>query len=597
MPQRLTVSEARRIAASNEHSRSRGRGADNRLEPECWPALSPKFTFEPGSSLFTIGSCFARNIEHHMHALGFRLPTMQIDPKHANSTAPDPKGNRVRRINSLLNKYTPPSIYQELKWTSDILLRDDTMRESDCDPLFLGYDGGKVIDLHIFPIEPVERDLAIERRRVVYDVFRQAFSAEIVVITLGLIETWVDLKNNLYALQLPDRELTSPSGRFRFERLTFAQCHDFLCRALDLLDAAGPKKHLLTTSPVVLGRTFTRDDIIVANMYSKSVLRAVAGQVSIERENVDYFPSFESVVLTKQNYVWLDDLTHVSESFVRRIVDRVAVAYAGQAAKDGGPQLKVTGITETAARFTDVMLSGDETNAAHLFDAIESDPLAVKDGTFHVAAALLMQVKGDRQRAVEHAGLALRMPNISAWNRFRLVDVLRWGGDDARAERLLESIIARATVTPTAIAVIGNRLVGRGESARAIDLFEAVSQRIGTDPVISHFLARLYGQAGRRGDAIGVLQQVTAAFPALAHLHFLLGTFLLPDGNGQSPAAGAMALLDEAITALERAVELDPANEQYRSHLARALRIAGQPEKADEITRGHHPSSPHPSPA
>ena len=43
---------------------------DNRLEPLCLPELNPRFTFDQQISIFTIGSCFARNIEEYLQRIG-----------------------------------------------------------------------------------------------------------------------------------------------------------------------------------------------------------------------------------------------------------------------------------------------------------------------------------------------------------------------------------------------------------------------------------------------------------------------------------------------------------------------------------------------
>ncbi|MBC7738901.1 MAG: GSCFA domain-containing protein, partial [Candidatus Saccharibacteria bacterium] len=52
---------------------------------------------------------------------------------------------------------------------------------------------------------------------------------------------------------------------------------------------------LLTVSPVPLTATATRDHVLVATTYSKSVLRAVAGDVAASHAQVDYFPSYEII--------------------------------------------------------------------------------------------------------------------------------------------------------------------------------------------------------------------------------------------------------------------------------------------------------------
>lgn len=54
-------------------------------------------------------------------------------------------------------------------------------------------------------------------------------------------------------------------------------------------------RFLLTVSPVPLIATASSNHILVANQYSKSVLRAVAGDLSNVRSDVDYFPSYELI--------------------------------------------------------------------------------------------------------------------------------------------------------------------------------------------------------------------------------------------------------------------------------------------------------------
>ncbi len=52
--------------------------AKDRLIDEVWPILTPSFQLRPRTKVFTIGSCFARNIEEHLHRLGFRIPMLDF---------------------------------------------------------------------------------------------------------------------------------------------------------------------------------------------------------------------------------------------------------------------------------------------------------------------------------------------------------------------------------------------------------------------------------------------------------------------------------------------------------------------------------------
>ena len=51
----------------------------------------------------------------------------------------------------------------------------------------------------------------------------------------------------------------------------------------------------MTVSPVPLAATATDKNVLVATSYSKSVLRAVAGSLSDEFAEIDYFPSYEII--------------------------------------------------------------------------------------------------------------------------------------------------------------------------------------------------------------------------------------------------------------------------------------------------------------
>jgi tetratricopeptide (TPR) repeat protein len=62
-------------------------------------------------------------------------------------------------------------------------------------------------------------------------------------------------------------------------------------------------------------------------MFSKSVLRTVAGTIAEQHDRVDYFPSYESVMLTKRAEVWTNDLIHVESAFIGQIMARVVSHY------------------------------------------------------------------------------------------------------------------------------------------------------------------------------------------------------------------------------------------------------------------------------
>ena len=54
-------------------------------------------------------------------------------------------------------------------------------------------------------------------------------------------------------------------------------------------------KFILTVSPVPLTATAVNQHVLISTIYSKSVLRAAAGEIYMRHEYVDYFPSYELI--------------------------------------------------------------------------------------------------------------------------------------------------------------------------------------------------------------------------------------------------------------------------------------------------------------
>ncbi len=369
----VSLKEALANAKANGAARVLGRGEDNRIEPECWPVVKPTFEFSKDQTFFTIGSCFAGNIGKRLAADGYN----------------------VHKKGESRTRYTPPSIFQEIEWASRIFQRDGLVTREDVEPLLIETAPGLFSDLWNRPGKEPPADIAtaVERRQSIYNWLSGAFKADVVVITLGLIEAWYDTVSESYVefdsgwLRRRDRE------RFRFEVLSFAKCKDSVRRTLDfLLD--GKRRVLMTTSPVVLARTFTDKDIIVANNHSKSVLRAVAGELCDEMDNVDYFPSYEIATISGRQQVWEDDLRHVKPNFVARIMQHVTNAYVPGSVTDD------TSALMEMANLVDV---GEMDAAGTLYDRLADAAEKSTDKSVHSAAIRLAMNRGDVQAAVRHA--------------------------------------------------------------------------------------------------------------------------------------------------------------------------------------------------
>ncbi len=155
----------------------------------------------------------------------------------------------------------------------------------------------------------------IERRQQIKTMIKNLISnTDMIVVTPGLVEVWWDTGNELYLNEMPTKVLLNEHpDRFEFQVMTPDQVFKSLSDVISVLKGNTKKNAwiMLTVSPVPLARTFRNEDVIVANMYSKSFLR-VAAELECQKSNsVEYFPGYESVMLSNRAQSWQDDQIHV----------------------------------------------------------------------------------------------------------------------------------------------------------------------------------------------------------------------------------------------------------------------------------------------
>ncbi|MFA5114042.1 MAG: GSCFA domain-containing protein [Candidatus Margulisiibacteriota bacterium] len=301
--------------------RSEWKQARTRLIPDVRPEIVPSFSINKSDKIYTVGSCFARNIEEHLKRYGFNVPMLLF-------RAPREEMGPTIRPNGILNKFSPDTIFQELKWCEQVMLSGGRVQPALLEPLLYALADGRAIDLHLGGYVPVTKERALARRQEIYDVVAQAFSAQVAVITLGLVEVWFDKKTGLFIQRYPHDKIAGEQERFVFVRLSYDQCRDYLQNTISLIRKYSPQcKFLVTTSPVPLKKTFTDDDVIVANTYSKSVLRAVCGEIVSNNPFVDYFPAYECVVLAGDRQAYEKNLRNVTDETVNKIVGYLAEKY------------------------------------------------------------------------------------------------------------------------------------------------------------------------------------------------------------------------------------------------------------------------------
>ena len=117
--------------------------------------------------------------------------------------------------------------------------------------------------------------------------------ADVVIVTLGLIETWVDKckKKAWHSFHGDTLKKTSIENLAQFKQLNFTEVCEYIKKIINLIE---DKKIIFTISPIPLNFTFTNRDVVLANKYSKSVLRAAVDSF-IDDKKIFYFPSLEIV--------------------------------------------------------------------------------------------------------------------------------------------------------------------------------------------------------------------------------------------------------------------------------------------------------------
>lgn len=314
---RTSAADAFKAVIGSKHAAMPKKQDENsRLATPVKPVIHNSFTFGKSSRVFTIGSCFARNIEGYLKEHDFDLDAFKfkVPSEELNQIAPFPR--------SLLNKYTPFSMINEVA---------GAFGEIDLNKTLVEISDGKFLDMQMHTDIGVSMERAMERREYVNEFNRNGIAnADVMVITLGLVESWFDLEAGMYTNQAPSYKTTKKfPDRYQFEVLSPDVVGKAVTDLIELLLKYGKLGHkvLLTVSPVPIGRSFSGDDVLIANTYSKAVLRAYAEQVKVNYDHVDYVPTYEALTLADREVTWMEDNIHIQADAVKKIINHVIENY------------------------------------------------------------------------------------------------------------------------------------------------------------------------------------------------------------------------------------------------------------------------------
>ncbi|MFJ9539248.1 GSCFA domain-containing protein [Streptomyces sp. NPDC101225] len=251
---------------------------------------TPKFVLGQDDPVVTAGSCFAAQIGRALLDSGMNWLDAEPAPPGLTRQQRQDRGYGAFSFRTG-NIYTPAVLRQWLSWALGHLPPPEEAWP----------DGDRWVDPYRPAIEPegfASPAEMLRSREVTLAAVRTAVTtAGCLVFTMGLTEAWRDAADGTVHPTCPGTVRgTFDAERYTLHNFTFAEAHRDMAEAIAMAREVNPGlRILLTVSPQPLTATATGGHALTANGYTKSVLRAVAGQLALEDPDIDYFPSYELI--------------------------------------------------------------------------------------------------------------------------------------------------------------------------------------------------------------------------------------------------------------------------------------------------------------
>ncbi|HMZ06052.1 MAG TPA: GSCFA domain-containing protein [Anaerolineales bacterium] len=249
----------------------------------------PKFNIQPSQKVVTFGSCFAQHIGHALQVRGFTWLNTE-PPPHGLSE----KNARLLNYNIFSSRtgniYTTSLLKQWVLWA----LGKNNI------PWEIWKKDSRYFDPFRPRIEPEgfasEEELRLSQKQAIQSFRKSIEQADYFVFTLGLTESWFNIAGHEYPMCPGTAAGDFNPEKHKFKNQQFQEILQNLQDAFQMMSEINSEiKFILTVSPVPLTATNTNNHVVVATMQSKSILRAVAGQLATDNPLIDYFPSYEII--------------------------------------------------------------------------------------------------------------------------------------------------------------------------------------------------------------------------------------------------------------------------------------------------------------
>lgn len=249
-----------------------------------------KYVISPDHKIATAGSCFAQHIARNMKALGYNVMDVEPAPVGVGDVVTSAYGYGVYSAR-YGNIYYARQLLQLAQEALGLRQPTDAVWERD----------GRYFDALRPSVEPnglpSPEDVLAHRNRHLHAVKSLLKECDVFIFTFGLTEAWEHIQSRTVYPTAPGTIAGSYDHKtYRFVNFGFSDVYRDFVEFKELLESINPSvRFLITVSPVPLAATASDKHVLPATIYSKSVLRAVAGQLADTYENVDYFPSYEII--------------------------------------------------------------------------------------------------------------------------------------------------------------------------------------------------------------------------------------------------------------------------------------------------------------
>lgn len=239
----------------------------------------------------TAGSCFAQHIGRNLEIRGANYMDMEPAPPLFSDAAEA----RQWGYNVFSCRYGNIYTTRQLVQLFDEAYGNRTPTER------VWEKGERFFDALRPSVDPVGQDspetvLALREQHLA--AVREMFGGlDLFVFTLGLTEGWESEEDGTMFPMAPGTLAgTYDPQKYRFRNLRHAEILSDLEGFWDRLRSVNSSaRMLLTVSPVPLTATATQSHVLSATVYSKSVLRSVAGEMAEDHADIVYFPSYEII--------------------------------------------------------------------------------------------------------------------------------------------------------------------------------------------------------------------------------------------------------------------------------------------------------------